>query len=52
MTPEGRIRAALEPKSSEANLATKEMAPPPGTGLTLSGELDGVNAGTFEPASR
>ena len=52
MTPDGRIRAALEPKSSLASLAARVTAPPPGTGLAFPGEPDGVDAGTLEPAGR
>jgi len=32
MTPDGEIRAALDPKSSPDSWATRETAPPPGTG--------------------
>ena len=32
ITPDGRMRAALVPKSSEDSLAVNPMAPPPGTG--------------------
>jgi hypothetical protein len=32
MTPEARMRAALEPKSSVPSRAVKAIPPPPGTG--------------------
>ena len=41
MTPEGRTRAALAPKSAEDSRATKEMALPPGTGRPVPASSTG-----------